>query len=151
MSLPQPDPQQIEQFFVGMFLDDGYRMLLSSAARLEAHRGIGYTMSEVADDLAMDLDTVLRLKRSGRVGAKRWRDDGRGAPPIALERVGFRASDDGQGRVACYRLTPGTAEIVLGLVEHYVLYWRVGEALERMLTRRGRWQWPTLPSSAQVN
>jgi hypothetical protein len=146
MCLPL-DPQQVEEFFFFRPMDHhAYRGLLSSAARIEVARGPGYTMSEIADDLSLDLDDVLRLKRSGRAVAKRWRADGRGAPRIVLEHIGFRSNDERQGRVACYRLTPGAAEIVLDIVERSIMRWEAGQALEHMLMPRGRVMWPTLPS-----
>ncbi len=112
---PAPrDPEEVERYF-RHYLSDNGRKLYAAAARIEQHRGPGYTLSDIAANLSLEYGSALSIHRTSGRSARRWKAETGTEAPIQLVWIGYDWVDEEQGMRTRYQLPPGVTEVIARL------------------------------------
>jgi hypothetical protein len=103
---------QVEKYWSEYLTANG-RKVFKAAARIEDHRGPGYTFEDLARNLSVTYESVKSMHRSTGRTAKRWRHEQGTGEPIKLFWVDY--IDSHAGKRTTYRLSPGVASAILDL------------------------------------
>jgi hypothetical protein len=103
--------EDIERYF-RQYLSDNGRKLYAAAARIEEHRGVGYTLSDIAQNLSIDYPSAQSYHRTSGRSARRWKDDTGTQAPIELVDIAYDWVEGEQGMRTRYKLPPGVAAVI---------------------------------------
>jgi hypothetical protein len=95
-------------------LSDNGRMIFAAAARIESHKGPGFTLEDIAENLSLPYGSVRSMHRSTGRTAKAWRRDTGTDEPIKLEWEDYDWDGDRDGHRTSYHLPIGIADAIIG-------------------------------------
>jgi hypothetical protein len=104
------DPLDAVERYYRDYLSPNARKVYAAAARIELHRGPGYSLADIAANISqteesVEVETVRSQHRTSGRTAKRWREETGTEAPIQL--VGVWNDEDAHYE---YRLPPGVAQ-----------------------------------------
>lgn len=97
-------------------LSDNGKRVYAAAARIESHRGPGFTFDDIAENLSITYESAKSMHRTAGRTARKWREDTGTEPPFDLvdtDEYGWKQERGGERTVYC--LPEGVAELISSL------------------------------------